>query len=592
MLVFASMIPFVLSCSYGLINLDDYRYLVKNDPGNLFSVDEGIWMPLTNLSYVVDRLLYGTSYGGYHFTSLLIHALNALLVWMLLRKVFGAREDAGSDSCGTAGTITTLCCLGTLLWSVHPLRCESAVWLASRKDVLSFFFELLALNLWFQGGILRTALSCLAFALGALCKPSVMTFPVLCLLLDAFVKREVRPLRYVIPFLMMLFIGAFAAWQQTQGGATNDMYGQPLWARLVGAAAAFGIYVRNTLWPQWLAPQCIKTWPVWPRFWVAGVVISSLWGYYLVVRLLAYWDERKTYLKADWREGVPVRLVWSGKPDLLFAGMAWFAVAIAPMLGIMSFGYHAFADRFTYIPAVGLSIVIVEVSRRAISALPRRLPVAIPAAITGVVLVLMAVTWRQTQYWENDKTLFTHTLEVDGPRNAAAHAGLASWYFEFPHDLERCVQAFEAAIAADPRYVIGNFEFYIFALCELGRFEGIGEKLSNYWKVASVNIKDEDPFGAGSHATAERDVYLASKVMWWTCTDSVETARKSLDLMRGDAFDRDPIWLYVRWKFCEKLGDQKRADYFLDRLLRRDFVGSYTEFRYLRNKYGQEESFL
>ena len=263
-------------------------------------------MPLTWLSYSIDYMLFGDWFGGFHLHSILVHAANSCLVFLLLLSAF---SGAGRASAAVP------CLLASIFWAVHPLRCESVVFLASRKDVLSFFWELLALICWVsgtrrnvagRGAMLHTALAIVLFAVAAMCKPSVMTFPLLCLLIDAFIFREVRVLRYIAPVACMVFLGAFAAWQQKAGGATFDPFNQPLYGRVLGAVAAFGIYLRNTVWPQWLAPQCVKTWPALPRFFWPGLAITGAAAWWLVSRALRYWDERnETYEAHQFR---PARL--------------------------------------------------------------------------------------------------------------------------------------------------------------------------------------------------------------------------------------------------------------------------------------------
>jgi len=583
-------IPFLRCWNYGIVNLDDYAYLVRHQAVRewmgwesvvhaLSNLDEGIWMPLTWFSYCADWAMFGDWFGGAHLHSIAVHCANSLLVWWLLCLVFAPYAEEKKNI-----PFGLLALLGALVWAVHPLRCESVVFVASRKDVLSFFWELLALICWVKGTQHRqtryTVWSVVFFVVGSMCKPSVMTFPVLCLLLDAFAFREIRIFRYVVPLLYMLFLGVFAQWQQAAGGATADMFRQPLWGRLLGACAAFGIYLRNFVWPQWLAPQCIKTWPVWPRFWLPGLVISGLWGWSLLKRALYHWDHR-----ADWskRDGA---LTGRFEPDYLFLGAAWFAIAVAPMLGISSFGYHAYADRFTYIPAIGLSVLVVLGLAKAWERWGR-IAAVLPASL--VLVAFAAFTWRQTGFWENDYRLFSHTLEVDGDHNACAHMNLASWYFEFPHDLENCCREFALTADRDFRFVYPLFSVYAIALSESGRESELAEQfkrfnaatLAMFGPERAQAIWEGAP-GLSKMEVSARLIYVSSKAAWLLADDKGAKAAKALlDQMSRNVMDTDVIWLYLQWRCSKALGDSAEADRWYREICRASKVAEYFCFRFL-----------
>lgn len=592
---------FLRCWNYGIVDLDDYIYLLYHS--QVFdwsgwasiryfftSMEEGIWMPLTWLSYAIDYILFGDWFGGFHLHSILIHAVNACLVWRLFLLVF---EEGRGDR-----YVRLACLAGALIWAVHPLRCESVVFLASRKDVLSFFWELLALICWVRGSrrdlegrgaALPTTLSVVFFVVASMCKPSVMTFPVLCLLLDAFVFRQVRVLRYAAPAAYMLFLGAFAAWQQKMGGATFDPFGQPLWGRVLGAAAAFGIYVRNFVWPQWLAPQCVKTWPAMPRFLLPGLVISAAWGAYLATRAVRYWDARREMVTVTWRGGTPVVMSSAAPRDFLFAGTAWFAVAVAPMLGIASFGYHSFADRFTYIPTVGLSLVIVHLLMRARSRMAAgRAALATAFAASAV---LAALTWRQTGYWESDEKLFSHTIEVDGEHNGAAHGILANWNFEFPHDLGKCVEEFDKALERNINYVMPCYNIYIIALAESGQADRILDRLRLFQKEVERQTGPErasaiwtSDAGLEKNEQFYRSMYYCCRLAWLLADDrpDVSAARGIVEQLNGPALEKDPVWIYLLMKYHRLCGNAGEADRLLRLLLEPKGKVGYIQFRYLR----------
>lgn len=601
-LLAGGMVPFLRAWDYGLVNLDDYFYVLTHSEVSHWqgwnsiryffaNVDEGIWMPITWFSFAMDHLLFGTWYGGFHLTSISVHFINSCLVWILLCSLFSLESDDDTF-------VRFVCLVGALLWAVHPLRCESVVFIASRKDVLSFFWELLALICWIKGTDRSwrwTAFSTLFFIIGSMCKPSVMTFPVLCLLVDFFILHKVRLPRYIVPILYMFFLGAFATWQQKAGGIITDLYNQPLWGRVLGACAAFGIYVRNFVWPQWLAPQCIKTWPQWPRFAIPGILISALWGYYLLARFSKYWNRRRELLSVSRIVGLPVRVDVVAPCDMPLVGFTWFAVAVAPMLGVMSFGFHAFADRFTYIPSVGLSILVVQgmmfLKRKFHS---KRLIIGLGIS---VVLVLMGISWQQTGYWRNDHALFSRTLEVDGDHNACAHGNLANWYFEFPHDLEKCVSEFEAAIRTDIRHVIKSYEIYIFALCELGRLEGMQEKFNTFIDTIremfgperSVFILSDSSNLTVEEAFYQNIYYCARIARLITDKSTLSLAGDTLRRFKGPAVENDQIWQYLKWRYFLATGETEKANYYLKMLIDPGAEKGYIRFRYLKGQFQKKE---
>ena len=201
-------LPFARTVRYGIVNCDDYDYVQHAaEPGGLWDVREAIWMPLTWLSYKADLGVAGwldgdegrpgaapaeaayrrraAAYRLMHAHSVLVHAVNAVLLWCLLRLVL-ARVCGG----GGARALDLVAGAAALFWAVHPLRCESVCWIASRKDVLSMAWLLLALILWVRG---RWAAAVGSFALSAMCKPSAMVFTPLAFVLDWAAVPAVSP---------------------------------------------------------------------------------------------------------------------------------------------------------------------------------------------------------------------------------------------------------------------------------------------------------------------------------------------------------------------------------------------------------------
>ena len=575
-----SVLAFGRATSYGLVNFDDYLYVEQIPEGvNCWFSDlsRGIWMPLTWASYALDRVLFGTRYGFWHITSVLVHGVNAILVYVYFKKMvekFGRVEINHVEQVEHVERLTWFVpALVALLWAVHPLRVESVVALSSRKDVLSLFFELIALILWLRNQREWDVLACGAFVLGSLCKPSVMTFPLLCLVVDAFALGRLDLRRYAFPIAYATFLGLFTIYQQNAGGATVDMFHEGLLPRLVDSASAFGIYIRNIVWPQWLAPQCMKKFPMMPHLWAWGLVATGFVGVFCLRRLIPYIASALRQLKEN-RLG----LVFDHK-DMLLAGVLWFVIAIAPMIGVANFGFHAFADRFTYIPAIGLGLLVVAAFEWLGRPMHR---VFLCGVIVLAVAALSLRTWQQTAYWSDDGVLFTRTLEVDGEPNAIAHASLGAYHFEFTHDLEECVRHLALAEKQDIRFMMIAYNVYVFALCELGRTDEVPELLSRYREVWYATT------GHDRHSLLDRrfrDIHQECEVAYYASkSGGVEKAERMLDEWAPRGTRTGSTVPYLRWRVALAKGDVRGAADALAELNGHSADKGYLKFRYMNNK--------
>ena len=418
-------IAFAAACSFGLGFCDDTLY-ISEEPmvtGGLsldalrfaFSdVSQAIWMPLAYLSYMLDFSV-GWGYGGMHAHSILWHVADAVLLYVILLRLFGSRLAA---------------VLGALVWSVHPLRVESVVWLASRKDVVSTFFFLLALYAWIRAGRHGYGWICLSLAMvaaGAMAKPSVMVFPVFALAIDygiTGVRKEKQT--YWAAIGLAAVIAAEAQIFQVNGHATGYSALIPLWYRLLNALAALTVYLGNFICPDKLAPQCMIRFPNMPRFSAIGSVALAatlLWGVKVVVpRCREYW-----------RSHDPESLFCGGRVEnAALAGAAIFFASLVPFLGISGFGFQAFADRFTLLPTIGFSLVLASIlSSRT------RLKWAAVAAVSVFAVAIFLRTRDQTSLWSDNISLMEHTLEVDRDNNVDIHRGLAVQHWKGDHDMEK-----------------------------------------------------------------------------------------------------------------------------------------------------------
>ncbi len=554
-----AMLPFLRTSSYGLVNLDDYQYTVGRAQLTdapwpaavawlLTSRDDAIWMPVTRLTYLLDCRVWGERPQAMHAVNVVLHGLNAVLLFLLLaavvaRGVTPASPDGPGGAPGRARRSTTpgqlifAAAAAALFWAVHPLRVESVAWVASRKDGVSLFFELLALIVWIrrldtEAGSLRgrrlgwTAMAC--FVLAGMAKPSAMTFPVLAGLLERLTSGSVVRWRdYAVPVGVACVIGIISQQTQVAGGATEVLAGVPMYGRLLNAAAAFGLYCWKTVWPTDLAVQCVHRWPELPRFWAEGLAIcagyglallgcgwrAGVWG--LVCRRgatesngpaenpagIAVPPFRKSALPA--RDGAPYLVV--------FVGLAWFLMAVAPMLGLANFGLHAFADRFTYLPAVGFSVLLaVGLARAGSGGWVRWLT----GGMCGVVVFFGVLADRQARYWRDERALFEHTLEVDGETNHFIRGLLGLHYYEFDHDLVKARACMDYAFANKRAKELDSFHFvYMEVLAESGDIGRAMEEAQRYLEARDRIPRPRDTELQGGAVLADGMSYLIYAVI-------------------------------------------------------------------------------
>jgi protein O-mannosyl-transferase len=382
----------------GLTGYDDPDYVTSNAHVNTGVTWTNIrwaftaphasnWHPLTWISHQLDCTLYGLAPAGHHVTSLFLHVTNMFLLFFWLDWCTGHRARSAWVS---------------LAFGVHPLHVESVAWVAERKDVLSTLFAfstLIAYTCYARrpraGSYLITA-ACLAA--GLLSKPMLVTLPFLLLVLDRWpLARKVNWRRAILekaPLMALAGLSAAATvWAQRAGGSLAALDRLPLRLRLTNSIVSYLRYLAKALWPVNLAafypfPREI---PVWEVTGGAAALAMVTW---FVFR------ER-------------VRRPW------LAAGWSWYLLTLVPVIGIVQVGQQSMADRYMYVPIVGL--LIAAAWQAADFCRGSRVRTGSAAAAGGIVLGIWAVlSWRQAHVWKDGLTLFTHAIAVTGD-NFVAH---------------------------------------------------------------------------------------------------------------------------------------------------------------------------
>ena len=421
----------------------------------------GIWMPATNLSYMCDITLFGPGAGAHHLVNVAIHALNAvLLLWFLLRLSAGTpRRGVRIDGrlgepplpdarSGRAALVAAF--LLAAFWTLHPQRVEAVAWIASRKELLCATFVLGGLLCWLRartregrGWIPALVGTYACFVLACMSKPTAMCFPFLVLAVEGMMVSgdmrqstgdrrkatfDIRHSTFVICHLsVFLFLaaatGALAVYSQThpEGHAVRALFSASFPWRVLNAAVAVGLYIFQMFIPVGIHLDYRAVPGGWPVHGVLGLAVLAL---AMLAVAGAWWWRRRVRRRAG--QDPAFNRFW-----LFFGGavILWFFAALAPTLGIFgSFGEHARADRFIYLPAMALPIAaMVLCGARGARALPTGTTGILPVAcLATVVAVFFVVAYPVAASYRTDMTACAHTIEADpGNWRALAHVGEA-----------------------------------------------------------------------------------------------------------------------------------------------------------------------
>jgi len=409
------------------IDYDDNVYITENPQvqsgltsksvGWAFTTTRaGNWHPLTWLSHMMDYQLFGLNPRGHHLTSVFLHITNSILLFLALRWA--------------TSTIWPSALAASLL-AIHPLHVESVAWVAERKDVLSTFFWLLTMLAYINYAKhpqRRTyLLVLLLFTLGLAAKPMLVTLPFVLLLLDYWPlnrfqlgedygsaenesakslepsTKKLPPSRLIgekLPMFMLSGIfSVIALWAQAKAGAMSGLEIVPFKWRIANALASYVAYIGKMIWPRNLAvfyPHPQNSLPIWQVV-LAGLLLLILSA--VVLRLAA----RYKYGLVGW---------------------LWYLGTLVPVIGLVQVGEQAMADRYTYVPLMGLYLIIAwglaDLGKES-----RRRRTLLTVSVTSLLMVLALCSWQQARLWRNSIGLFEHTLEVT-TNNYVAHYTLGN----------------------------------------------------------------------------------------------------------------------------------------------------------------------
>ena len=397
----ATIVVYAQVARYDFVNWDDPEYVLQNPAVSAGLSLGGVawafthrhgetWHPITSLSHMLDCQLYGLWPGGHHLTSVLLHVCATLLLFGVLCALSG--EPA--PSAFVAGA-----------FALHPLRAESVAWVAERKDVLAGVLWMSTMWLYVawvrRPSPRRYGALVVTFMLGLMAKPMVVTLPLVLLLIDAWPLGRSLPLRRrVVDKLPLLALAGVVSVVTivAQQPAVVSLEKVGVTDRLANAIVAFAWYVQKTVWPSGLAVFYPLELPVPVR----SVAVSGL---FVACVTAVAWRARRT---RPW----------------LFVGWLWYLVALLPVIGLVRVGDQAVADRYTYLPGIGLSLMVAWSGVELVSRWPAMKPV-VGAVATVLLIALAAATWVQVGYWRDNVTLYERALRVTHD-NFVAHTNLGS----------------------------------------------------------------------------------------------------------------------------------------------------------------------
>jgi tetratricopeptide (TPR) repeat protein len=465
------VVTFLPTLRNGFINYDDDVYVTGNAhvQGGLSrasvawafeSMDASNWHPLAWLSHMADFALYGLNPAGHHFTSVLIHGVNAVLLFLVLRRFTGA---------------TWRSLFVAAVFGLHPLRVESVAWVAERKDVLSTLFGLLAL-LIYAGYVERSKsknprtrifyiLTLLFFALSLLSKPMLVTLPFVLLLLDYWPLNRIsnaefgwqnfkRLVMEKIPFLLLAAASCVVTFiAQKRGGAMELMAGMTFNSRWENTLVSYGRYLGKLFWPENLAVYypVVDHWPL-QIVMLVGVLLLGVSAAAIAAR------QSQPYLVTGW---------------------LWFLGTLVPVIGLVAVGEQSMADRYTYFSQIGVLIIVawgaVELTRS------WRYRIFCHTAMSAVgIAACIALTRQNISYWKNSETLFRHVIAVTGD-NYSAHCSLGNALQAQGRD-DEALGEFETAVRLKPGSPENHCNLGV-ALANLNRMD---EAISEFQAAAKL----------------------------------------------------------------------------------------------------------
>jgi tetratricopeptide (TPR) repeat protein len=472
-LVAITWLVFGQTLRHEFVNYDDDDYVVRNAQVSRGLTLDGIawsfthvhssnWHPLTWISHMLDCQFYGLNPGGHHLSNVLLHAATAILLFLVLRQMTGTLWRSAFVAA---------------LFAIHPLRVESVAWVAERKDILSGLFFMLTLGAYVRyarapWSPLRYGLVILLFAVGLMCKPMLVTVPFVLLLLDYWpLNRFALPgqtgqrpqslRRLILEKLPLLGLGlaSCAITLFAQKDSMAPITRLPLLLRLSNAVVSCTDYLRQMFWPTDLA--VLYPWEA-ARLGSLNTVISI--ALLAVISVVVFVLRRRRYLVTGW---------------------LWYLIMLGPVIGILQVGNQARADRYTYLPQIGLYLLVIWAAVDLCTGWRYRR--VLLTSLCSVILVALILSARvQAAYWRDSETLWSHALACTTD-NIIAEGNLGKACYDKGKPRE-AMAYFQNSLRINPRQAPIHSSLGVFFL-EMGR---IDESLAHLQTAVEIEPNYED----------------------------------------------------------------------------------------------------
>ena len=552
-LIAITWLVFGQTLSHEFVNFDDHVYVYENPvitggltlPGIIWAFTHSHarnWHPLTTISHMLDCQLFGLNAGGHHFTNVFLHTIAVVLLFLVLRQMTGGPSRTGSlwPSAFVAA-----------LFAIHPLHVESVAWISERKDVLSGVFFMLTLSAYVryarQPSVARYIMMSILFACGLMSKPMLVTLPLVLLVLDYWPlgrgwgmeisgeRSEVRRERSVVSGqwsvvsrrwsvvrglvvekipLFALSTASCLATLLVQRQAAGSIDQLPFAWRVNNAIVTCVAYIWQMLWPVKLAvfyPHPDNRLLLWQIFLALALLIA------ITVAVIAL-RQKRPYLIAGW---------------------LWYLGMLVPVIGLVQVGEQARADRYTYLPQVGLYLALTWTIVDLSASWRRRQEILGVAAAT----LITALTWRawiQASYWKNSETLWTHTLAVTSDNDVARNN--LGFIFLRRGELDEAISHFQTALnirANNPQthYNLGSALVHNNLGNALVRKKLVDEAITHYEKAVELRPDYADGhYNLGSALLQEGRIDEA--IAHWQKTLSLQPNDAEAHTTLGDALLR------------------------------------------------------
>lgn len=500
MLLVLVALVFGQTAHFDFVNYDDQNYVYQNP-----EITRGIslhsivwafshvhsqnWHPLTTISHMLDCQWFGLRAGEHHLGNVVLHALTAVLLFLVLRQLSGAIWRSAFVAA---------------LFAIHPLRVESVAWISERKDVLSGLFFMLTLSCYAgyarRGGWSRYLLLLLVFAVGLLTKPMLVSVPFVLLLLDYWPLQRLTlrqagrgslgGLSYfrlnwdlVVEKLPLMLLSAISciATLKAQGQYISSSEVLPLSWRIGNACTSYLVYIVETVWPLRLSPfypHPVGTLSIWQVIGSALILTAATLVVFVVRRRNPYF----------------------------FTGWFWYIIMLIPVIGIVQVGWQGHADRYTYLPGLGLLIALSWGVGELATSLRRKRMLALAGSTLVVVFAFLA--WRQTGYWRNSEVLWTHALTIN-PSNDVAENNLGVLLIA-RGQIPGAMAHYEKAIALRPTNTEARSNLAN-ALLFQGKLDQAVDQLQQTLAIQPDNVEVRNTFGA---VLASRGEVRAALTQW------------------------------------------------------------------------------